>query len=174
MNKYRVEGEKCFIEIDSKHGKMTAVIDAEDMPRARALQWFICKTGESLFYVKGKIGFGNKGKFLVGLHQLIMSFPEGMVIDHMNHDTLNNTKENLRAATAEQNSFNARRVKGPSKSGARGVFKNQSGNFRAMIHRKGKTLYLGTYKTQEEAAAAYNAGAREIHGEFALLNILKG
>lgn len=93
---------------------------------------------------------------LVWLH--VSGEPAPEMIDHRDRDPLNNRIGNLRAATRGQNRANSR----PStKLGIKGVYARRS-RFYAMI---GK-VYLGTFGTIEEAAAAYKAKAEEIHGEF--------
>ncbi len=89
--------------------------------------------------------------------------PEGMLIDHIDGDTLNNRIENLRLATRQQNNANSvSRVKDMPK----GVIR-VSKRYRARIYINGKYTSLGMFDTIEEAEAAYNAKAKEIHGEFA-------
>jgi hypothetical protein len=81
------------------------------------------------------------------------------MIDHRDRDPLNNRIENLRAATRSQNRANSRPN---NKLGVKGVHARGS-RFYVMA---GK-LYLGTFDSIEEAAAAYKAKAEELHGAFA-------
>lgn len=104
------------------------------------------------------------------IHREIMSPPPGMRVDHVNHDTLDNRRINLRIATPGQNLQNQL----PTRGGA-SVFKGVSihnNRWIARIQRDGKYLRLGRFLTQREAAAAYNAAAIAIYGEFAYLNDL--
>jgi len=92
-------------------------------------------------------------------------------VDHRNHDTLDCTDGNLRVATNAQNCQNAR-LRRDSTSGFKGVnWHKASGRWRARIGTNG-SVPLGSFDTAEEAAMAYNAAAREMFGEFALLNEL--
>lgn len=88
--------------------------------------------------------------------------PEGMLIDHIDGDILNNRIENLRLATRQQNNVNS---KGSGRY-AKGVVKNGK-KFRARMQLMGKFIELGSYDTEEEASEAYKNKAKEIHGEFA-------
>jgi hypothetical protein len=90
-------------------------------------------------------------------------WPNGFV-DHIDEDRTNNAIENLRIATSSQNAARRRTTQtiGPS----RGVFPHGPG-FVARIHFAGKRHYLGYFKTAAAAQAAYEAKAKEIHGEFA-------
>ena len=86
-------------------------------------------------------------------------------IDHKDRDVTNNSWDNLREATPQQNIRN-RGVHRNSKSGAVGIMKRGSA-WRAYVTEKGKRIYLGTYATIEEAYAVRLAGERKYYGEFA-------
>lgn len=112
------------------------------------------------------------GKFYQ-LHRLAWlymtgEFPE-YTIDHKNNNRADNRFLNLRKATKAENKYNSK-IR-DSKTGYKGVSK-RCGNFRATIGYKYKVIHIGTYKTPEEAAQAYNEKALELYGEFARLNII--
>jgi hypothetical protein len=88
-------------------------------------------------------------------------------IDHKDLDRGNNSWANLRAATHGQNQSNCNAYKN-NKLGLKGVSPTYYplGFFRARIRKDGKEYFLGTFKTCGEAKAAYDAAARELHGEF--------
>lgn len=90
-------------------------------------------------------------------------------IDHIDGDPSNNRWANLREATPAQNAWNTGRASNNT-SGHKGVgwFK-QYGMWRAMIRKDGKTHFLGHFHSKEEAIAAYQKAAKELHGEFARL-----
>lgn len=92
--------------------------------------------------------------------------PEGMRIDHESMDTANNRLDNLRLATAIQNSGNSRARK-TNKCGVKGICKHQDGGYAAYIGIDGKTKYLGLRATPEEAHELYKAAAIERFGEYA-------
>lgn len=115
------------------------------------------------FYARSK----RKGKTIL-MHRVITNAPDGMVVDHINHDTLDNRIENLRVCTHTENKWN-RRVTGKSYMGYKGVFP-AAGKFRARINLNGKNTDLGYYENIKDAALAYNKAAKELFGEFANLN----
>lgn len=86
--------------------------------------------------------------------------------DHINMDTLDNRRANLRIATISQNICN-RGLQSNNKSGFKGVFKrNDNGRWRAKIGHLGKHISLGCFATRREAVEAYARAAQRLHGEF--------
>lgn len=91
-------------------------------------------------------------------------------VDHKNHNTLDNRRENLRLAVGGQNGANRKTSKNNT-SGYKGVTWNKSKNkWKAQIKVDYKNKNLGSYLTAKDAAIAYNKAAVESFGEFALLN----
>lgn len=88
--------------------------------------------------------------------------PEGMLVDHIDHDVHNNRISNLRIATRQQNNFNS---KAKSSNLPKGVTKN-GGKYRAKISYNGETYSLGTYASSAEAEKEYIEAARILQGEF--------
>lgn len=88
------------------------------------------------------------------LHRLIMKPRPGYVIDHMNHDSLNNTRENLRELTPTENMQNAKGATSRSKSGIRGVSQRPNGKWMASMKVNYQYHYLGIYDDVREAEEA--------------------
>lgn len=92
-------------------------------------------------------------------------------IDHKDRNKLNNCIDNLRKSTHQQNLWNqslrpGRKYKGTHRDPKRRPDKQWT----AHITVDYKTKYLGSYATEEEAARAYDAKAKELFGEFASIN----
>jgi len=102
------------------------------------------------------------------MHVVIARTKKGFNTDHINHDTLDNREENLRACTSSKNQMNAEKHSGNT-SGYKGASKSGRG-WKAQIMVNRKVYYLGIFGTPKEAALAYDAAARRLHGEFACLN----
>lgn len=148
--------------IRSRSGnEVYALVDDSD---SWALDWNWCLSSG---YVRG----APKGKSSVvkqqRLSRLVTGASEGMVVDHINHDILDNRCSNLRVCTYAQNSANAKPRKGTS--GFKGVSKLRA-KWQANICHRGKVEYLGVFDSPEDAARAYNVRAVELRGDFALLN----
>ena len=87
-------------------------------------------------------------------------------VDHINGDTLDNRKTNLRLATHKQNSCN-RRTQKNNKAGARGVcWAKEQRKWKSFIRNNGKRMHLGYFDNLEDAKMAYYTAAKRYHKEF--------
>jgi len=142
-----------------------AIVDAADYAWLSPHKWFATGDESRGFYAARR-----DGNRVVLMHRAIMNAPEGAVVDHINHNSLNNRRGNLRLCTQKQNSRSA----GPNRRGSsrfKGVyFLKRTGKWLATIGYHGKTIHLGSFDDEIEAAKAYDRKARELFGEFAYLN----
>ena len=173
-----------------------ALIDDEDYEKVmsalgpRSKKWYAqCPPGAT--------HYAFTGSRRVTMHRVVMDAPKGMDVDHINGDTLDNRKQNLRLCTQSQNSMN-KKLRSDSRSGFKGVYEKptpwkykyvskKTGEvsireympkkpFQAYIAdpntpaKRKRHIRLGYYATKEEAARAYDKKAKELHGEFARLN----
>lgn len=105
------------------------------------------------------------------LHRYIMNPGADMVVDHINHNSLDNRIENLRVCTMGENSQNRRLYKN-SKSGYKGVkWHAKNGYWVAQVGSKPR-FHIGVFESKYDAALAYDAAAIQIYGEYAHLNII--
>jgi hypothetical protein len=101
------------------------------------------------------------------MHRLITGASNFLVVDHINHNTLDNRRDNLRVCTQKENLYNRKpRYDNPYE---KGVSKSASGKFRARIKLNGKEKYLGTFDTPEDAGRAYLEAADLIQRDFAYI-----
>lgn len=127
--------------------------------------WFV-KQSKCKFYAIAGVRVGGKNRH-ARLHRLIVSVSGDRAVDHINGNTLDNRRCNLRIAEHWQNRVNSDRR---SVSGFRGVSQLSDGRWRAVAKRDGRAYYGGRYEAPEDAARAYDELARKLHGEFACLN----
>ena len=165
-NPHRFEGDVCIMSLTDQEGNITKefIIDKEDFDRVKEHKW----GGGEKYIINKNVGYLHW--FILGKEK-----PESREIqmDHINMDTFDNRKINLRICTRSQNSANVRKRR-TNTSGYKGVFKALHGGWRVQIGFEGKRFYIGSYATKEQAAMAYNKVAVEYFGEFAQLNQIEG
>lgn len=103
------------------------------------------------------------------MHRYILSAPPYLHVDHINHDRLDNRRENLRFATRSQNNANRNRHCNNT-SLYKGVSWHEGG-WEVRIGYQEERIYLGRYQMAMQAAWVYDAAARKLFGEFALENL---
>jgi hypothetical protein len=163
-------------EVIELYGGLKAFIDKEDFERVSKFKWSPSKDGERI-YVKTRHRISPNKYTNFQLHRLVLNAPKGKDVDHINHNTLDNRKSNLRLCTRGENKINSLK-KITNKTGYKGVqlrkeMKGKSDRvWRAVICKAGKIKNLGQFKSAKEAAIAYNETAKILHGEFACLNLV--
>jgi hypothetical protein len=150
-------------EISLGNGKV-AIIDDDDYEKLTKFKWnWTALNNRSGFYARGD----------VMMHNVIMDTPDGLGVDHINGNGLDNRKENLRICTSSQNHANRRRPQNaiPASSRFRGVhLRKDHKKWSAQITHQNKVYWLGYFDDEEEAARAYDAKAKELFGVYARLN----
>lgn len=139
---------------------MATLVDDEDYAFLITHKWYTQKSGSNYYAAR------MAKRKVIFMHHVILGRKDGHDIDHIDHNSLNNQKENLRFATRSQNNANRiNNTNGTSKY--RGVwFKRDRVRWGACIGINGKTKYLGSFETELLAAEAYNKKAVEVFGEF--------
>lgn len=146
-----------------------ALVDKEDYEEVSKYNWYCSTLGYAVRNYKKRDGSRGK-KFM---HREILRAPKDKNIDHVNHNTLDNRKDNLRFANKSKNGMN-RQVNSNNTTGYKGVIlRKDTKKYRAHITKNSKRYWLGQYETVEKAAKAYNKKAIELFGEYAKLNILR-
>lgn len=144
------------------------LIDKVDLPLVLNHSWYsFDQRPRAGIYARAKID----GK-TTPLHRFLLGVNDPKVIvDHIDRDTLNNRRLNLRITNRFGSAQNRKRGN-TGYTGVCEIFNKSSGlvRYRAYIRGHNKRLYLGTYATAEEAAVVRDRKAIELHGEFAVLN----
>lgn len=146
-NDYLQKDDYCELRIENKFNnrQVTVLISNEDIEKVKLVNWGACydKTING-YYIRGRIG-----KQHIQLHRLITNCSKGLVVDHINRNTLDNRRENLRVCTNRENILNRKN----------NVYENEMTGINYHIRRKKYCLiiqnrHIGIYKTIEEAKQA--------------------
>lgn len=165
-NNYEILGETTVIFIKRRNGDvLNTFIDTEDLEKVNSFQgsWYANFNQKTKnFYVVGNFRKPDGKYTLIGLHRFIMDPPDDKFVDHIDRNTLNNKKTNLRIVTLAENNQNFR-IQRNNKSGERGVYWNkQYKKWEARVKCNGKFIYLGRYDTLDEAAMAAKEGRKKL------------
>jgi hypothetical protein len=141
------------------------LIDDEDFEKVNVHNWCIFHSrGRTPYVIKQILKNGKRHR--VFLHRMVIGAPEGKEIDHVNGNTLDNRKMNLRICDHAENVKNCKKNK-KNTSGFKGVyFLKKNMKYRALIKNNGKRIHLGLFDTPEEAHKAYCDASKKYHGEF--------
>ena len=146
------------------------LVEPRDFYTFNKSHWFPRVRGSCIYAARFIYKPDGKLKML-SLHREIINAPAGLLVDHRNNDGLDNRKANLRFATHAENSRNKRKTRSKTSSRFVGVFLvKRSGRWKAAIQSNGKTINLGTFDSEIDAAKAYDEAARKYHKDFARLN----
>lgn len=163
LNGHATESDSHNVEVMVGFGMLTgyytrgklARVDLPDLWRmlrySKRWRWHYAGRERSHAYLEAR------GR--VKLHRWLMQTPKGMHTDHINGDSTDNRRSNLRVCTPQQNSINRTNVKGVSWCAF-------TCKWRATIMLNGKQKTLGRFYNFDEARAAYDKAASELFGEF--------
>jgi hypothetical protein len=157
------------------HLSQNLVTTVDDDSYDHLSQWKWCVNGQGYAMRRLTVGKREDGKVIskkVSLHRYITQAPEGMVVDHIDGNPLNNLRSNLRVCTRVQNQQNVKVRKTIGKTSKyKGVcFDGSRGHWMAYINTNNTRSNLGRFSTEDEAVLAYNAAAAKYHGDYARLN----
>jgi len=142
-----------------------AVVDADDLERLSIYKWCAVRRNRT-WYAKTLRPDGSH----LSMHRLIADAPKHLMVDHKDHNGLNNRKHNLRLCNNAQNQYNRLPHRGGT-SKHKGVYLDKQYNkYRAIICHNSKRYHLGRFDNPDDAARAYDKKAKELFGEFAYLN----
>lgn len=157
----RIEGDIAYVPLTQGY---EAVIDAADVPLVEGYSWRALTDCRRVYAVTG---IGPRGDVTaIRMHRLIMDAADGIDVDHIDHNGINNRRKNMRLCTRSQNLQNQRK-RSDNTSGYKGVnYYKRTGKWRAYIMLEGKEKHLGYFDSPEGAYRAYCNASKEVHGEY--------
>jgi len=156
------------IEVFLNHG-VTAIIDKKDMAAIQPFNWY-AKLSSGQWYACAAVYDKTTGRArTIWMHRLIL--PGVRQVDHANHNSRDNRRENLRPCTQSQNRANSLWNVKTKTSRHKGVAL-KGNRWRAQIRVGGHDIHLGYFSSEVAAAHMYDQAAREHFGEFALCNFV--
>jgi hypothetical protein len=145
-----------------------SVVDDEDFDKINKYKWSILTSGNKKYACRQ---YKKDGKIKrIFLHRYIMNTEDNKIqIDHIDGNTMNNQKSNLRSCSPKENCYN-KKVASNNTSGYKGVWSYKH-MWVASIQKDNKKFHCGRFENKEDAKEAYNKKAEELFGDFANLNI---
>lgn len=144
---------------------MVAIVDEADFPMLSQLTWRALNAGNAFYAATGK-------KKTCLMHRLLLCPPEGVEVDHVNGNTLDCRRTNIRLASRSGNGANRPKPAGRN-GGPTSMFKGVSRSRTAWVASicvEKQQIRLGSFQSEVQAALAYDAAAREHFGSFARPN----
>ena len=166
-------------QLDMKYLQLTkgyqAIIDDDDFDDVGKYKWAARVSCDGRLVYAYRSVEKNGVKASVHLHRYLMGCVkgDGHIVDHINGDTLDNRRSNLRICDAAGSARNVGKSANPKSSIFKGVYNRneaKSERWKAQIKVNRRLICLGTFGSEIEAARAYNRAALRYHGEFARLN----
>ena len=147
--------------IPSANGQF-ALVDTSDVDHLACFCWTAAWSDNTQsFYFHRQVG-----KSTLKMHRVITNASRGNLVDHINGNTADNRRANLRIVTYSQNAQN-RRIATTIESGAVGVYwRGDRSRWRAGVQGRGRQIWLGHYVNKSDAVAAAKFARRTIHKEF--------
>ncbi|MES1047206.1 hypothetical protein FOA22_22390 [Heyndrickxia oleronia] len=155
-NDYEIRGNVTAIFIKRRDGSLfETIISTSDLDKIKEFNISWCvhwKESANSFYVVGNLPKNDGKTVTIYLHRCVLNDPKGLIVDHINHDTLINTRWNLRAITHAENIQNRRGANRNNSTGIRGVSWNKHRNkWLARLMVNGKHICLGYFENINEA-----------------------
>lgn len=163
----RIDGDVAYVTLTKGY---VALIDAADVPLVDGVCWQALVGPKTVYAMRMGPRPQRKG---ILMHRVLMGDPEGLEIDHIDGNGLNNRRrgkaKNLRIASQAENRQNSC-IRRHNTSGLKGVsFHKPLGKWRAQIAKDGKNMHIGLFGCITAAHLAYAKASAKLHGEYGRL-----
>lgn len=150
---------------------LVALVDDDDFEELNKYSWHASfpRANNATYAIRH---VGGSGRARISMHRQLLGLTDPKILcDHIDHNGLNNQRNNIRVVSPSQNQANRSKIRGSSKY--KGVHFYKKGNtWMATIRKNGDLIQLGSYSLEDDAARAYNIAAKELYGDYAHLNIV--
>lgn len=140
---------------------MVAIVDDQDYEELSKHKWFASHG----YAVRSAPKINGKRTGLIWMHREINKPGEGLSVDHIDGNPLNNTRTNLRSCTLAENQWNRKKPKNNTTGYKNISWHKKRQRFGVAYRLNGKVIWIGTYKTMDEAIVASKM-IPKIRGEF--------
>lgn len=157
--------------LSRKYPGLYAIVDESDAEFVRQWEWLpLVSPRKNKTRITAVLSGSHKGAVSQYMHRVLLGVSDPRIqVDHINLDTLDNRRSNLRIVTNQQNAFNQAPRRGTSRF--KGVCWHKSvGKWNAQIGHNGRVRSLGVFESEIDAARAYDEAALRLFGEFARTN----
>lgn len=165
-----VGGFAMFKRIPLTQGKV-AIVDEVDHKWLSQWKWYAAK-GTSTYYARRSVWENGKTRE-IQMHRAILDAPPDMEGDHINGDGLDNRRANLRLCTQSQQRMNAKKQANCTSKYKGVTWDKRRQKWSVLIVCRGQRDWRGYFDDEQEAARAYNIGARKWFGDFAKSNVIE-
>jgi hypothetical protein len=175
-NSYLIEDDIAVIQPNGKNKHIHFMVDRDDLEKIALHSWRVYAHYRDNSYKRVETSFCDpysKTSRHISLSRFLCDAKDDQVVDHIDGNPLNNRRNNLRLTTRLGNSQNARKTILPTSSKYKGVsWHRKKQKWIVSVRANKKNYYLGYFTSEKDAAIAYNQKAKELHCEFANLNLV--
>lgn len=152
FNRFVIKDDYAIMYIESKkHGIKEVLIDTNKIPEVSKVYWHVAKMYDNYFSV---IGWVREKQKEVLLHRYLTNCPNGLLVDHINRNPLDNRMCNLRCVNTSENMLNSNTQKN-CLSGHKGVrYRKDCNKFQARIMVNKKSISIGHFDNLLDAIIA--------------------